>query len=106
MHEDRGSDAREPRARGNGPGGARVHADQPGSPDTAPAWHQPQSPAAWRHQVHVDQFKIEADDPQHQPAKGCLVWQLGAKGSGAWAHGDLAVVEFRAQRAGRPGRRK
>ena len=78
-----GSEVGKPGACGNGPGGARVRAAQPGSPGTAPARHQPQSSAGWRHQVHVDQFKTEADDPQHQPAKGCLVGQLGAKGRGA-----------------------
>jgi hypothetical protein len=57
------------------------------------------SRSAWRrHEAHVDHFKPEADDPLHEPGKGCLIWQLGAKGCGARADGDLAVVEFRAQR--------
>jgi hypothetical protein len=49
----------------------------------------------------VDDFKPEAGDPLHEPGKGCLIWQLGAEGCGAWAYGDLAVVEFRAQRGTR-----
>ena len=51
-----------------------------------------------RHAVHVDDFEPEAGDPQHEPGEGCRVWQLGAKGGGARADGDLTVVEFRAQR--------
>lgn len=63
---------------------------------------QSYSRSAWRrHEAHVDDFKPEAGDPLHQPGKGCLIWQLGAKGCGARAYGDLAVVEFRAQRGTR-----
>jgi len=47
-----------------------------------------------RHEMHVDQFKPEAGDPQQEPGEGCLIWQLGAKGRRARANGDLAVVEF------------
>jgi hypothetical protein len=46
----------------------------------------------------MDDFKPEAGNPLHQPGKRRLIWQLGAKGCGAWANGDLAVIEFRAQR--------
>jgi hypothetical protein len=48
--------------------------------------------------VHMDYFKVEAGDPLYEPGEGCLIWQFGAKGCRAWADGDLAVVEFRAQR--------
>ncbi len=53
----------------------------------------------WRryHQVHVDYLKPEAGDPQYESGQGCLVGQLGAKGCGAGAYGDLAIIEFRAQ---------
>jgi hypothetical protein len=51
-----------------------------------------------RHAVHLDDFEPEAGDPLHKPGEGCRVWQLRAKGGGARADGDLAVVEFRAQR--------
>jgi hypothetical protein len=51
-----------------------------------------------RHEAHEDYFEVEAGDPLHEPGQGCLIWQLGAKGCRAWAGGDLAVVEFRAQR--------
>ena len=49
-----------------------------------------------RHEPYADYFEVEAGDPLHEPAQGCLIWQLGAKGCRAWANGDLAVVEFRA----------
>ena len=48
--------------------------------------------------MQVDYFELEAGDPLHEPGQGCLVGQVGAKGCGAWADGDLAVVEFGAQR--------
>jgi hypothetical protein len=41
---------------------------------------------------------MEAGDPLHEPGEGCLIRQLSAKGCLAWAYGDLAVVEFCAQR--------
>ncbi len=46
--------------------------------------------------MQVEDFKPEAGDPEYEPAEGCLIWQLGAKGCRARARGDLAVVEFRA----------
>ena len=52
-----------------------------------------------RHQVHLDDFKPEADDPFYQPGEGSLVGQLGAKGGRRRACHDLAVVELRAQRS-------
>jgi hypothetical protein len=55
--------------------------------------------SGWRcHEAHEDYFEVEAGDPLHKPGQGCLIWQLGAKGCRNWADGDLAVVEFRAQR--------
>jgi hypothetical protein len=58
--------------------------------------------SGWRrHEAHEDYFEVEAGDPLHKPGQGCLIWQLGAKGCRAWAGGDLAVVEFRAQRGTR-----
>ena len=51
-----------------------------------------------RHKAHVDYFKVEAGDSLHEPGESCLIWQFGAKGCLARAYGDLAVVEFRAQR--------
>jgi hypothetical protein len=58
---------------------------------------------SWRrwlcHQVHIDYFKTEADDPLYKPGKGSLVGQLGAEGGRIRACGDLAVVELRAQRS-------
>ncbi len=50
-----------------------------------------------RYQVDVDYLKPEAGDPQNESGQGCLVGQLGAKGCCAWAYGDLAIIEFRAQ---------
>ena len=58
------------------------------------------SPARWLcHQVHIDYFKTEADDPLYKPGEGSLVGQLGAEGGRIRACGDLAVVELRAQRS-------
>jgi hypothetical protein len=58
---------------------------------------------SWRrrlcHQVHIDYFKTEADDPLYKPGEGSLVGQLGAEGGRIRACGDLAVVELRAQRS-------
>jgi hypothetical protein len=51
------------------------------------------------HQVHIDYFKTEADDPLYKPGEGSLVGQLGAEGGRIRACGDLAVVELRAQRS-------
>ena len=51
------------------------------------------------HQVHVDDFKPEADDPLYKPGEGSLVGQLGAKGGRLRVYGHLAVVELRAQRS-------
>jgi hypothetical protein len=60
-------------------------------------WRSP-----WRrHEAEVDHFKPEAGDALHEPGEGCRIWQLGAKGCRARAYGDLAVVEFRAQRGAR-----
>ena len=58
---------------------------------------------SWRrwlcHQVHIDDFKAEADDPLYKPGEGSLVGQLGAECGRLRACGDLAVVELRAQRS-------
>ena len=58
---------------------------------------------SWRrwlcHQVHIDYFKTEADDPLYKPGEGSLVGQLGAEGGRIRACGDLAVVELCAQRS-------
>jgi hypothetical protein len=51
------------------------------------------------HQVHVDDFKPEADDPLYKPGEGSLVGQLSAERRRLRACGDLAVVELRAQRS-------
>jgi hypothetical protein len=47
--------------------------------------------------VHVDQLEAEAGDPLHEPGKGSLIGQLSAKGCGARADSDLAVIELRPQ---------
>jgi hypothetical protein len=49
--------------------------------------------------VHIDDFKAEADDPLYKPGEGSLVGQLRAERGRTRAHGDLAVVELRAQRS-------
>jgi hypothetical protein len=55
--------------------------------------------SGWRrHEAYDDYFEVEAGDPLHKPGQGCLIWQIGAKGCRTWANGDIAVVEFRAQR--------
>jgi hypothetical protein len=58
---------------------------------------------SWRrwlcHQVHIDDFKAEADDSLYKPGEGSLVGQLGAECGRLRACGDLAVVELRAQRS-------
>jgi hypothetical protein len=71
-----------------------------GDSDASPAAIDASSSrSAWRrHEAYADYFEVEADDPLHKPGQGCLIWQLGAKDCRAWANGDLAVVEFRAQR--------
>src|SRR5258708_3287988 len=51
-----------------------------------------------RYEAHIGHFEPEADDPLYEAGQGPLVWQFGAKGCGLRAHGDLAVVEFRAHR--------
>jgi hypothetical protein len=50
-----------------------------------------------RHEVQVDHFKPEPDDPLHEPPESSLIRQLGAKGCRAGAHDNLAVIKFRAQ---------
>jgi hypothetical protein len=58
-----------------------------------------------RHLAHLDQFKPEAGDPEHEPGQGRLIGKLGAKGCRARADRDLAVVELGAQcRAGLAGK--
>ena len=54
-----------------------------------------------RHEAHIDNLKPEAADPLHEPRQGPLIWQLGMKGCRARADGDLAVIEFCAQRGAR-----
>jgi hypothetical protein len=49
--------------------------------------------------AHVNHLKPEAGDPLHEPGKGSLIRQLGTKGGRARAHGELAVLEYRAQRS-------
>jgi hypothetical protein len=51
-----------------------------------------------RHEARVDDFQPQAGDPLHEPGQGGLIRQLGAKGRHIRADGDLAVIEFRAQR--------
>lgn len=46
----------------------------------------------------MNDLEAEAGDPQHQPAQGRLIGQLGAQGCRVRADGDRAVVEFRAHR--------
>ena len=48
--------------------------------------------------MHVDQLEAEAGDPLHEAGKGPLIGQLSIKGCRIRAYGDLAVIEFRAQR--------
>ena len=61
----------------------------------------------WRRQpLHVEHFEPEAGDPLQQPGKCSLVGQLGTKGGRARTRGDLAVVEFRAQRGARRTRER
>ncbi len=48
-----------------------------------------------RHSVHVHHFKPEPGDPLYKSQEGSLIGQFGAYGSGAPAHGNLAVLEFR-----------
>ena len=56
----------------------------------------------WRwcglNEKHVRNFKPQADDALDEPGQRCLIGQLAAQGGRVRAHGDLAVVEFRAGR--------
>ena len=50
------------------------------------------------HQVQINDFQPEADDPLDQPGQGSLVGQFSAENGRLRARGDLAVVELGAQR--------
>jgi hypothetical protein len=52
----------------------------------------------WRYAVYVDHLEAEAGDPLHEPGQGTLIGYLGVQGGRIGAYGDLAVIEFRAQR--------
>ena len=56
--------------------------------------------------MQVHDLEAEAGDPQHQPAQGRLIGQLGAQGCRVRADGDRAVVEFRAHRGAGPARER
>jgi hypothetical protein len=51
----------------------------------------------WYHEVQVDHFKPEPDDPLNEPPEGSLIRQIGAKGCRVLADDNLAVIKFRAQ---------
>jgi hypothetical protein len=51
--------------------------------------------------VDVHYVKPETGDPLHETAQGDLIGQVGTQGRRVRADGDLAVVEFRAQRPAR-----
>lgn len=51
--------------------------------------------------MQLHDFKPEADDPQHEPPQGGLVWQFGAEGRRSRTCGQRAVIKCRAQRVAR-----
>jgi hypothetical protein len=51
--------------------------------------------------MHLSNFEVEADDPLDEPGQRTLIWQVGAKGRGARARDDFAVVKLRAHRRAR-----
>lgn len=75
------------------------HRRKPARLGPQPPTRQPSPCRATR--VHVDKLKTETGDPQDQPRQRRLVWQLRAEGCRVPADGNLAIVEFRAQRAAR-----
>jgi hypothetical protein len=68
-------------------------------PEDAGTIRRPRRSSPWRrvHLVHVHHFEPEPGDSMQKSQERRLIGQLGAHGSLAATHGDLAVIEFRSR---------